>query len=55
MTEAMKLNDPDGSLEKYASPAPMEGATEPGATKYDGEVVFAQPLCLELQPDWRSG
>jgi len=64
MTEAMKLNDPDGELSKYAVAAPMEVpaaviawlASDPGAVKYNGEIVYAQPLCLELglQPDWRN-
>lgn len=64
MTEAMKLNDPDGALQKYAVAAPMSVpasviawlATDPAAAKYDGKLVLAQRLCLELglQPDWRS-
>ena len=31
-------------------------ATQPGAEKWNGQTVFAQKLCLELQlqPDWRD-
>jgi len=64
MTEAMRLNDPDGELSKYQTPAPMEVpasviawlATDPGAAEYDGAIAYAQPMCLELglQPDWRG-
>ena len=63
LTEAMKLNDPDGQLSKFVVGAPMEVpasviawlATDPAAARYNGKIVFAQPLCLELglQPDWR--
>ena len=63
MTEAMRLNDPDGELEKFQVGAPMSVpasviawlASDPAAEKYNGRLVEAQPLCLELglQPDWR--
>lgn len=63
MTEAMKLNDPDGELEKYQKPAPMTVpanvirwlATDPAAQELNGQTVFAQPFALEhdLHPDWR--
>jgi NAD(P)-dependent dehydrogenase (short-subunit alcohol dehydrogenase family) len=65
LTEAMKLNDPDGELSKYAMGAPVEVpgrviawlARDDHAAKYNGKIVFAQPLCLELDlhPDWRKG
>ena len=65
LTEAMKLNDPDGELSKYAMGAPVEVpgrviawlARDDHAAKYNGKIVFAQPLCLELDlhPDWREG
>jgi NAD(P)-dependent dehydrogenase (short-subunit alcohol dehydrogenase family) len=64
ITEAMKLNDPDGELTKRYPGAPPEVpaaviawlASDPGAREWDGKTVFAQELCLELQlhPDWRS-
>ena len=63
MTEAMKLNDPEGELEKYQKPAPMSVpasvirwlATEAEAADWNGQTVFAQPFALErgLHPDWR--
>jgi NAD(P)-dependent dehydrogenase (short-subunit alcohol dehydrogenase family) len=63
MTEAMELNDPDGELSKYQTPAPMTVpaavirwlATDPRATEHDGQTVFAQPFALKhgLHPDWR--
>ena len=63
MTEAMKLNDPDGALEKFQKAAPMTVpaaviawlATDPAAAEHDGQTVFAQPFALEhgLHPDWR--
>ena len=65
MTEAMKLNDPDGELSKYAVGAPVEVpgrviawlASEGHAAEHNGKIVLAQPLCLELglHPDWRNG
>jgi len=65
LTEAMKLNDPDGELSKYAVGAPVEVpgrviawlASNDHAAKYNGKIVLAQPLCLELglHPDWRNG
>jgi NAD(P)-dependent dehydrogenase (short-subunit alcohol dehydrogenase family) len=64
LTEAMKLNDPDGELSKYAVGAPVEVpgrviawlASDDHAEKYNGEIVLAQPLCLELglHADWRN-
>ncbi len=64
VTEAMALNDPDGEIAKRfrgappAVPASVVAwlATDPGAEKWNGQTVFAQKLCLELQlqPDWRD-
>ncbi len=63
MTEAMKLNDPDGEIEKRFRPAPASVpaaaiawlATSPDAESRNGETVFGQKLCLELglHADWR--
>lgn len=63
MTEAMKLNDPDGALEKFQKAAPMTVpaavigwlASEAAAEQWNGQTVFAQPFALEhgLHPDWR--
>jgi NAD(P)-dependent dehydrogenase (short-subunit alcohol dehydrogenase family) len=64
MTEAMRLNDPDGALEKFQQPAPPSVpaaviawlATNRGAPEWNGKTVFAQKLALAtgLHPDWRS-
>jgi NAD(P)-dependent dehydrogenase (short-subunit alcohol dehydrogenase family) len=64
MTEAMKLNDPDGEIEKFQRPAPTSVpaaviawlATSPDAAQWNGKTVFAQKFALdrELHPDWRS-
>jgi len=63
MTEAMRLNDPDGEIARRFRPAPPSVpaaaiawlATAPAAAELDGQTVFAQRLCLErdLHPDWR--
>ena len=63
MTEAMKLNDPDGAISKHFTAAPPEVpaaviawlAVDPGAEAWNGKTVIAQKLCLklQLQPDWR--
>jgi len=63
MTEAMKLNDPDGEIAARFKPAPPEVpaaviawlASDPEAARWNGETVFAQKLCLDLglRPDWR--
>ncbi len=63
MTEAMHLNDPDGELQKRAQGAPPSVpaavvawlATDPGARKWNGQTISAQPFALEhrLHPDWR--
>ncbi|MBW2385917.1 MAG: SDR family NAD(P)-dependent oxidoreductase [Deltaproteobacteria bacterium] len=63
MTEAMKLNDPDGAISKQFQPAPPEVpaaaiawlASDPAAIERSGETLYAQKLCLELglHPDWR--
>jgi hypothetical protein len=63
MTEAMKLNDPEGEIARKFRPAPPEVpaaaiawlASDPGATEWDGRTVYAQKLCLDrqLHPDWR--
>jgi NAD(P)-dependent dehydrogenase (short-subunit alcohol dehydrogenase family) len=64
MTEAMKLNDPDGEISKRFSPAPPSVpaaviawlADQGGAQEWNGGTVFAQKLALEraLHPDWRE-
>ncbi len=64
LTEAMKLNDPDGEIARRFVGAPPEVpasviawlAVDPAADQWNGQTVFAQKLCLELalQPDWRS-
>jgi NAD(P)-dependent dehydrogenase (short-subunit alcohol dehydrogenase family) len=64
LTEAMKLNDPDGQIGKRFVGAPPEVpasviawlAVDPAADQWAGQTVFAQKLCLKLglQPDWRS-
>lgn len=63
MTEAMKLNDPDGALEKFQKAAPMTVpanvirwlATDSAAVEHNGKTVYAQPFALknDLHPDWR--
>jgi NAD(P)-dependent dehydrogenase (short-subunit alcohol dehydrogenase family) len=63
MTEAMKLNDPDGAIAAQFRAAPPSVPAEaiawlaasPEAAAYDGDTVWAQKLCLErgLHPDWR--
>jgi NAD(P)-dependent dehydrogenase (short-subunit alcohol dehydrogenase family) len=63
MTEAMRLNDPEGELEKFQKPAPPSVpasviawlATDPAASERNGKTVFAQKWALSngLHPDWR--
>lgn len=63
MTEAMKLNDPDGALEKFQKAAPPSVpasviawlASDAGAEEWNGQTVFAQKLALDrgLHEDWR--
>jgi len=63
MTEAMKLNDPDGAIAKRFRAAPPEVpaaaiawlASDPAAEQENGQTVYAQKICLELglHPDWR--
>jgi NAD(P)-dependent dehydrogenase (short-subunit alcohol dehydrogenase family) len=63
MTEAMKLNDPDGAIARRFRPAPPSVpaaaiawlASDPAAAARNGETIFAQKLCLELglHADWR--
>jgi len=63
MTEAMKLNDPDGALERFQKAAPMSVpaaviawlASDDAAAEHNGKTVFAQPFALEqgLHEDWR--
>lgn len=64
MTEAMRLNDPKGEIEKFHRPAPpsvpasviawLAGDSEEAAA-FNGQTVLAQDLCRErgLHPDWR--
>ena len=64
MTEAMKLNDPDGALEKFQKPAPPSVpaaaiawlASEPEAEEWNGQTLFAQKFALDrgLHEDWRA-
>jgi NAD(P)-dependent dehydrogenase (short-subunit alcohol dehydrogenase family) len=63
MTEAMKLNDPEGALVKFQKPAPPSVpaaaiawlASRPEAAEWNGQTVFAQKFALErgLHEDWR--
>jgi NAD(P)-dependent dehydrogenase (short-subunit alcohol dehydrogenase family) len=63
LTEAMRLNDPDGDIAKHVRGAPPSVpaaaiawlASDPAAEALSGQTVFAQKLCLEhaLHPDWR--
>jgi NAD(P)-dependent dehydrogenase (short-subunit alcohol dehydrogenase family) len=63
MTEAMKLNDPDGALEKLQKAAPMTVpaavvrwlASDPAAREWNGQTVHAQKFALQhgLHEDWR--
>jgi NAD(P)-dependent dehydrogenase (short-subunit alcohol dehydrogenase family) len=65
MTEAMRLNDPEGAISERFRPAPPEVpgrviawlAAEAEAEEWNGKTVFAQPFALErkLHPDWRGG
>ena len=64
MTEAMKLNDPDGEISKHFHPAPPSVpasviawlASDPAAAERSGETILAQrvALDLDLHPDWRG-
>jgi NAD(P)-dependent dehydrogenase (short-subunit alcohol dehydrogenase family) len=64
LTEAMKLNDPDGEISKRVRGAPPEVpasviawlASDPAAEEWNGRTVFAQKFALErgLHPDWRT-
>jgi NAD(P)-dependent dehydrogenase (short-subunit alcohol dehydrogenase family) len=63
MTEAMKLNDPDGKIAALFPPAPPSVpaaaiawlASDPEALTMSGDTIFAQPFSVErkLHPDWR--
>jgi NAD(P)-dependent dehydrogenase (short-subunit alcohol dehydrogenase family) len=63
MTEAMKLNDPDGAIARLQRAAPTTVpaavigwlASDPGAIAWRGKTLHAQPFALEhgLHADWR--
>ena len=63
MTEAMRLNDPDGALEKFQKAAPPSVpaaviawlSSRSEAAEWNGQTVFAQKFALEqgLHEDWR--
>ena len=63
VTEAMKLNDPEGEIARRFRGAPPEVpaaviawlASDPDAAEWNGKTVFAQKLALDrgLHPDWR--
>ena len=62
MTEAMKLNDPEGRIAALFPPAPPSVpaavvawlASNPAAKPMTGQTIFAQPFCREkqLHPEW---
>jgi hypothetical protein len=64
MTEAMRLNDPDGAIERLQRPAPPSVpaaviawlASDPAAAEWNGQTIFAQKHArkLALHPEWRS-
>ncbi len=63
MTEAMKLNDPEGEIQKRFRSAPpsvpaavIAWLADEGAAELNGQTAFAQKICLErrLHPDWRK-
>ncbi|MFQ5416124.1 MAG: SDR family NAD(P)-dependent oxidoreductase [Myxococcota bacterium] len=64
ITEAMRLNDPDGKIAKRFPGAPPEVpanvvawlAGNAAGNEWNGKTVFAQKLALEraLHPEWRS-
>jgi NAD(P)-dependent dehydrogenase (short-subunit alcohol dehydrogenase family) len=64
MTEAMRLNDPDGAIGRRFPGAPPEVpaaviawlASDPAAAEWSGKTILAQKLALELglHPDWRG-
>jgi NAD(P)-dependent dehydrogenase (short-subunit alcohol dehydrogenase family) len=63
MTEAMKLNDPEGAIQERFRPAPPSVpaaaiawlAEKQHAAEWNGKTAHAQKLCLDLglHPDWR--
>jgi hypothetical protein len=63
MTEAMKLNDPEGQISAKFDAAPPQVpavviawlARNADAARWNGQTVFAQKLALKLglHPDWR--
>jgi NAD(P)-dependent dehydrogenase (short-subunit alcohol dehydrogenase family) len=63
MTESMRLNDPDGAIERFQKPAPMTVpaavvawlASDEAAAEWNGKTIFAQRFALEkgLHADWR--
>jgi hypothetical protein len=63
MTEAMKLNDPDGAIARKFRAAPPSVpaaaiawlASSSSAAPHNGQTVSAQRLCLDLglHADWR--
>jgi NAD(P)-dependent dehydrogenase (short-subunit alcohol dehydrogenase family) len=64
LTEAMRLNDPDGAIEKLHEPAPVTVpaavvawlACDEAAGEWNGKTLFAQKFALErgLHADWRK-
>jgi len=64
MTEAMRLNDPDGAIAKlhHAAPPSVPAAViahlaQADPTAYSGQTIEAQRMVLAegLHPDWRGG
>ncbi len=63
MTEAMRLNDPDGAISEHFKPAPptvpaaaIAWLANRGSAEWNGRTAYAQKLALRhsLHPDWRN-